>query len=220
MTHSTLGRRPAVAAVAVAVSLLAAAPSILAHQAHSDAESAPPEAANETAPPAQGQQPEASERLEAMPHMPGMLNMRMPEMDAEKGRKLFVSKGCVACHAINGVGGHDATPLDAHTMKPMMNPFDFAAKMWRMAPAMIHAQEEALGAQILFTGDELANIVAFVHDDEAQHRFTEADLTPEARRLMRHSHGSESGVDAHADELGHHHDEEPEGHGMMDETGH
>lgn len=219
MTHSTLGRRPAVAAVAVAVSLLAAAPSILAHQAHSDAESAPPEAANETAPPAQGQQPEASERPEAM-HMPGMLNMRMPEMDPEKGRKLFVSKGCVACHAINGVGGHDATPLDAHTMKPMMNPFDFAAKMWRMAPAMIHAQEEALGAQILFTGDELANIVAFVHDDEAQHRFTEADLTPEARRLMRHSHGSESGVDAHADELGHHHDEEPEGHGMMDETGH
>lgn len=219
MTHSTLGRRPAVAAVAVAISLLAAAPSILAHQAHSDAESAPPEAANETAPPAQGQQPEASERAEAM-HMPGMLNMRMPEMDAEKGRKLFVSKGCVACHAINGVGGHDATPLDAHTMKPMMNPFDFAAKMWRMAPAMIHAQEEALGAQILFTGDELANIVAFVHDDEAQHRFTEADLTPEARRLMRHSHGSESGVDAHADELGHHHDEEPEGHGMMDETGH
>ena len=112
---------------------------------------------------------------------PGMANMRMPRMDPVRGRKLFVSKGCIACHAINGVGGHDAANLDAHTMQPMMNPFEFAAKMWAMAPAMIYAQEEALGEQILFTGDELADIIAFVHNDEAQHDFGEADLTPQAR---------------------------------------
>jgi hypothetical protein len=35
-----------------------------------------------------------------------------------------------------------------------------------MAPAMIYAQEEALGEQILFTGDEFADIIAFVHHDE------------------------------------------------------
>ena len=69
--------------------------------------------------------------------MPGARNMAMPRMNATPGRRLFVAKGCVACHSINGVGGHDATALDAHTMTPMMNPFDFAAKMWRMAPAMI-----------------------------------------------------------------------------------
>ncbi len=34
----------------------------------------------------------------------------MPMMDPDRGRKLFVAKGCVACHAINGVGGHDAPP--------------------------------------------------------------------------------------------------------------
>ena len=135
-----------------------------------------------------------------------MPNLRMPSMNPLRGRKLFVDKGCVACHAINGVGGHDATNLDAHTMRPMMNPFEFAAKMWAMAPAMIAAQEEALGEQILFTGDELADIVAFVHNDEAQHSFTEADLTPEAREMMDHEHGAAGGgAGAHTEELGHGH---------------
>ena len=137
---------------------------------------------------------------------PNMPNMRMPSMNPLRGRKLFVNKGCVACHAINGVGGHDATNLDAHTMRPMMNPFEFAAKMWAMAPAMIYAQEEALGEQILFTGDELADIIAFVHNDEAQHDFGEVDLTPEARKMMHHEHGAPGGgPEAHAEELGHGH---------------
>ncbi len=82
--------------------------------------------------------------------MPGAQGLMMPTMDPVRGRELFASKGCVTCHSINGVGGEDATPLDAHTMQSMMNPFDFAAKMWRMAPAMIAAQEEALGEQIEF----------------------------------------------------------------------
>ncbi len=137
---------------------------------------------------------------------PNMPNMRYPSMNPLRGRQLFVSKGCVACHAINGVGGHDATNLDAHTMRPMMNPFEFAAKMWAMAPTMIYAQEEALGGQILFTGDELADIVAFVHNDAAQHDFSEADLTPEARKMMDHEHGTPgAGPEAHAEELGHGH---------------
>jgi hypothetical protein len=146
-----------------------------------------------------------------MPMMPGMDRLMMPAMDAERGRRLFASKGCVACHAVNGVGGHDATPLDAHTMTRVMNPFDFAAKMWRMAPMMIYAQEEALGEQILFTGEELADIIAFVHDDEEQHKFSEADIPPKIREWMGHSHGEPGGgAGAHGEELGptHHHDEE------------
>ena len=143
-----------------------------------------------------------------MPMMPGMHRLMMPRMDPVRGRKLFASKGCVACHAINGVGGHDATPLDAHTMQQVMNPFDLAAKMWRMAPAMIYAQEEALGEQILFTGDELADIIAFIHHDEEQHHFSEADLTPEVRRMMDHSHGEPGGgAEMHKEELGHRHGE-------------
>ncbi|HEX9741316.1 MAG TPA: cytochrome c [Nitrospiraceae bacterium] len=143
-----------------------------------------------------------------VPMMPGMQRLMIPQMDPARGRKLFASKGCVACHAINGVGGHDATPLDAHTMKPAMNPFDFSAKMWRMAPAMIASQEEALGEQILFTGDEIADIIAFVHHDEEQHKFSEADIPPRIRKWMGHSHGEPgSGPEAHSEDLGHRHGE-------------
>lgn len=144
---------------------------------------------------------------------PGLDRLMMPRMDPTRGRGLFASKGCVACHAINGVGGNDATPLDAHTMGQAMNPFDFAAKMWRMAPAMINAQEEALGEQILFTGDEIADIIAFVHDEEEQHRFSEADIPPNVRKWMAHSHGQPGGGDeAHGQEMGHGHDEGEKSH--------
>jgi cytochrome c len=145
---------------------------------------------------------------EATTPMPGAANLQLPDMDAARGRKLFASKGCVACHSINGVGGHDATALNAHTMQPMMNPFDFAAKMWRMAPFMIAAQEEALGEQILFTGQELADIIAFVHDDEEQHKFSETDIPPEIMPMMHHHHEMAGGAAHHADELGHHHDDD------------
>ena len=130
----------------------------------------------------------------------------MPLMNPSRGKVLFVSKGCVACHAINGVGGHDAPGMDAHKMTDkLMNPFDFAAKMWNHAPAMIAAQEGAFGEQIFFTGEELADIIAFIHDDGAQHAFTEKDLTPEARKMMHHEHGGQPAQKKHAEEIGHEH---------------
>ncbi len=129
----------------------------------------------------------------------------MPIMNSARGRKLFASKACVTCHSINGVGGHDAPPFDAHTMEPYMNPFEFAARMWRGAATMIAVQEDALGFQIEFTGEELADIIAFVHDDEEQHKFTEADIPPEIWPLMQHEHAPPGGVAEHADELDHKH---------------
>ena len=144
-----------------------------------------------------------------MMHGAQMGRLVMPRMDPRRGKDLFVTKGCIACHAINGIGGHDAPNMDAHTMAPVMNPFDFAAKMWNHAQGMIYAQEEALGEQITFTGDELADIIAFVHDDDAQHDFTERDLTPEAREMMHHEHGGMPGHEAHAEEIGHEHRARP-----------
>lgn len=129
----------------------------------------------------------------------------MPIMNSQRGKSLFVDKGCVACHAVNGVGGHDAPALDAHEMRGLMNPFDFAAKMWNHAPGMIAAQEDALGEQILFTGDDLADIIAFVHDDKAQHSFGEADLTVKSRQMMHHEHGGKPAPKAHEREIGHDH---------------
>ncbi|MEE8470759.1 MAG: c-type cytochrome [Dehalococcoidia bacterium] len=112
----------------------------------------------------------------------------IPEMNPERGKRLFIEKGCVACHAINGVGGKDAPPMDAHHDMGAVNPFDFAVEMWEHAAGMIYAQEEVMGEQIMFTGQELADIIAFLHNEEAQHAFSEADLTPAARGQMHHNH--------------------------------
>ena len=128
--------------------------------------------------------------------------LTMPEMNAERGRMLFASKGCVVCHSINGIGGEDARTLDAETMDEMMNPFEFAARMWRGAAAMVELQEDELGAQIELTGEELADIIAFVHDLEEQMKFSQADIPPEVEEMMHHE-----------DEDDHHGEGEEDDHG-------
>lgn len=112
--------------------------------------------------------------------------LTMPQMSSTRGRKLFASKGCVACHAINGVGGKAGPNLDAQEMATIMHPYEFAAKMWRGAPAMIAMQMEAFGEQLSFSGDELADIIAFAHDHEAQHAFSVADIPANVLALMDH----------------------------------
>ena len=112
--------------------------------------------------------------------------IRMPQMDPARGRKLFASKGCVVCHSVNGVGGEDAPAFDARDMPVPMNPFDFAAKMWRGARTMIVMQQDELGEQIDFTGDELADIIAFVHSADEQKKFSKADIPPRIAKLMNH----------------------------------
>src|SRR5262249_2008234 len=95
-------------------------------------------------------------KVQPMMTSPGII---IPSMTVANGRKLFAAKGCVVCHAVNGIGGQDAPALDASTMPGMTNPFDFVANMWRGAPAMIEMQQDELGAQIQFTGQELADII-------------------------------------------------------------
>ncbi len=121
------------------------------------------------------------------PIAPGLI---MPAMDPVRGKGLFASKGCVVCHSINGVGGEDAPQLDASTMTPQMNPFDFFAKMWRGAAPMIMMQMHEIGHQIEFTGQDLADIVAFVHNAQVQKSFTEDDIPAEIRQ---HMEGDEEG---------------------------
>ena len=149
---------------------------------------------------------QAGHEHEGKKGMIGRSNLVIPIMNPMRGKKLFVSKGCVACHAVNGVGGHDAPPMDDHAQMRSVNPFDFAAKMWNHAPGMLAAQEEAFGEPVTFLGHELADIIAFVHDDEAQHTFQESDITPKVRAMMDHRHGEAGGgPKAHMKEIGHAH---------------
>jgi cytochrome c len=127
--------------------------------------------------------------------------LTIPAMDPERGKRLFASKGCVVCHSVNGVGGTDAPHLDAATMPSAMSPFDFFAKMWRGAIPMIMMQQDEIGHQIEFTGQDLADIVAFVHNAEVQASFSEDDIPPDITAHME----EDSDGDSH--------------HGMMDGAG-
>ncbi len=110
----------------------------------------------------------------------------MPEMNAVEGRRLFASKGCVVCHSINSVGGTDAPMLDAEFMDTPMNPFEFAARMWRGAEAMVELQRDELGGVIELNGEELAAIIAFVHDADEQKKFSQDDIPEKIETMMGH----------------------------------
>ena len=124
------------------------------------------------------------EELDRMMALMMDLGLAMPPMSSERGRHLFLDKGCVACHSVNGVGGHVGPAFDAAEMPKPMNAFEFAARMWRGAGAMIAMQEdEAFGGQIELSGQELADLVAFAHDEKEQAELT-ADQIPEKFRAM------------------------------------
>ncbi len=101
--------------------------------------------------------------------------------DPEKGRALFIAKGCVICHSVNGVGGKAAPALDAEIGVPGVDPLEFAARMWRGAPAMIELQAVELGYSIFLTADEIADLAAFSASRDQQKTLTAEEL-PESIR--------------------------------------
>ncbi len=100
--------------------------------------------------------------------------------DAALGRALFIEKGCVICHAVRGVGGKAAPALDAPA-GAQANTVEFAARMWRGAPAMVELQALELGHVIALDADELLHLAAFAADAEAQATLTLADVPPMLR---------------------------------------
>jgi len=111
------------------------------------------------------------------------VGLALPPMDSHRGRDLFLDKGCVVCHQVNGIGGTVGPSLNAEDMPVPMNVFEFAARMWRGAPAMVQMQEQVLGNAIQLNGQELADIVAFAHDEDEQHELT-AEQVPERYREL------------------------------------
>jgi mono/diheme cytochrome c family protein len=105
----------------------------------------------------------------------------LPVPDAERGRFLFASKGCVVCHSINGVGGKAGPALDAEADDRAIDPLEFAARMWRGAGAMAFLQSMEFGYQIEMAGDEIADLAAFIASRALQSTFSEKDV-PEVMR--------------------------------------
>lgn len=112
------------------------------------------------------------------------LGLVVPIMNSARGAGVFMEKGCIACHAVNGVGGQIGPSFDAADMPSPMNAFDFSARMWRGAPAMAQMQEDLFGEMITITGQELADIIAFVHDAGAQATVSAADVPDAFREFL------------------------------------
>jgi len=101
--------------------------------------------------------------------------------DPQSGKELFVSKGCVICHSVNGIGGRAALPLDAPPDGRDIDPMVFAAAMWAGASAMLSLQYLELGYQIGLSGEELRNLAAFASDLNIQIEFSLDDVPADIR---------------------------------------
>lgn len=105
----------------------------------------------------------------------------LPLIDPDRGRRLFVTKGCFLCHQVNGTGGLAAPALDAPGGIDQLDVMGFVARMWNGAFAMLELQSLELGYQIELSGDEMADLAAFAASDEAQRGFSMEEI-PEGLR--------------------------------------
>ncbi len=101
--------------------------------------------------------------------------------DAAAGRDLFVQKGCVLCHSINGVGGKAGPALDAADDFVKADPLEFAARMWRGAPAMVEFQSLELGYVIDLSGVDIGHLAAFIAARDEQKKLLDSAI-PEPMR--------------------------------------
>lgn len=106
----------------------------------------------------------------------GLRSIVLPMTDPDRGRRLFVAKGCFLCHAVNGAGGIAAPALDAPDGVDQLDLMGFVARMWQGASAMLELQSLELGYQIELSGDEIADLAAFAASEDAQRTFSMEEI--------------------------------------------
>jgi mono/diheme cytochrome c family protein len=78
-----------------------------------------------------------------------------------EGSQLFSEKGCLRCHAINGVGGVGGPDLGQGILKRSL--LDIAGVMWNHSPGMAHVIEERRATRPLFKAPEMASLLSFLY---------------------------------------------------------
>lgn len=78
-----------------------------------------------------------------------------------EGSQLFAEKGCLRCHAINGVGGVAGPDLGQGILKRSL--LDIAGVMWNHSPGMAHLLEERRAARPVFKPPEMASLLSFLY---------------------------------------------------------
>jgi mono/diheme cytochrome c family protein len=84
-----------------------------------------------------------------------------PTEDPVAGARLFTSKGCVRCHAINGVGGREAPDL-GRIARPRSF-YAIAAAMWDHLPQMAPRLRSSPVEKPYMTPNEMSDLIAFLY---------------------------------------------------------
>jgi len=91
-----------------------------------------------------------------------------PTEDPVAGARLFQTKGCVRCHAIDGVGGIDGPDLGRVPRPGSL--YDLAAAMWNHLPQMA-ARRGSLPPSVTekpyMTPNEMSDLIAFLYRPRA-----------------------------------------------------
>ena len=77
--------------------------------------------------------------------------------DPERGRRLLMERGCLACHALDAGGG--STASDLATLRRLGDLPALAASLWNQAPAMADALEQRGIPYPLFQPGEMADLI-------------------------------------------------------------
>jgi len=81
--------------------------------------------------------------------------------DATKGAHLFVSKGCVKCHAFKGEGGKIGPDFGKVDLGETL--LELASKLLNHIPPMIQGMERMKMVRPNLTGDEITNICGYLY---------------------------------------------------------
>lgn len=79
-----------------------------------------------------------------------------------RGWELFRTKGCIACHAIRGVGGNVGPDLGSGPPLPR-SLTQMAGRMWNHSPQMWAAMKAKGIERPTFAGQEMADVIAFLY---------------------------------------------------------
>lgn len=83
-----------------------------------------------------------------------------PTQDPVTGARLFESKGCVQCHAINGAGGKEGPDLGG--LERARSFYELTAAMWNHLPQMARRIRASAASRPYLTPNEMSDLMAFL----------------------------------------------------------